>query len=93
MSVLMLMWFTHITRFPPVIECTSLPLIENGSITYAPDSEADHTLDTVATYSCSTGYFLDLSATDSSATRTCVDNGDNDAEGVFDMEAPTCVRK
>ena len=26
-------------------------------------------------------------------TRTCVDDGDNDAEGIFDGQAPICVCK
>ncbi len=50
-------------------------------------------LGTVATYTCNAGFVLDISATDASATRTCVDDNDNDAEGIFDLEAPICVRK
>ena len=66
-------------------------MIANGVITYAPDSVSNYSLGTRATYSCNTGFSLDLSA--SSETRTCVDDGDNDAEGVFNGQAPTCVRK
>ncbi len=54
---------------------------------------ADYMLDTVATYKCDPEFALNMSATNSSATRTCVDDSDNDAEGVFDRQPPTCVRK
>ena len=43
-------------------------------------------------YICNTGFFLDLSL-GGTMTRTCMDDGDNDAEGVFDGQAPICVRK
>ena len=58
---------------------------------YSPDSVSNYSLGTTATYSCNTGFSLDFSA--GSRTRTCVDDGDNDAEGVFNGQAPTCVRK
>ena len=64
-------------------------MIANGVITYAPDSVPNYSLGTTATYSCNTGFSLDLSA--GCETRTCVDDGDNDAEGVFNGQAPTCV--
>ena len=73
------------------IECEPLPVIANGVITYAPDSVQNYSLGTVATYSCNAGFSLDLS--DGSETRTCLDDGDSDAEGVFDGQAPTCVCK
>ena len=73
------------------IECEPLPVIANGVITYTPDRVPNYNLGTTATYSCNTGFSLDLSA--GSETRTCVDDGDNDAEGVFTGQAPTCVRK
>ena len=46
----------------------------------------------MATYACDTGFILDLSL-GGSEMRTCVDDMDNDAEGVFDNQAPICVRK
>ena len=73
------------------IECEPLPVVTNGTITYAPDSISNCSLGTTATYSCNTGFSLDLYA--GSETRTCVDDGDNDAEGVFNGQAPTCVLK
>ena len=73
------------------IECQPLPVIANGVITYAPDSVQNYSLGTTATYSCNAEFSLDLSA--GSATRTCVDDGDSDAEGVFNGQAPTCVGK
>ncbi len=51
----------------------------------------NYELDTNATYSCNAGYFLDVSVGDE--VRTCIDDIDNDAEGVFDGQAPSCVRK
>ena len=45
----------------------------------------------MATYACNAGYILDLSV--GSETRTCIDDGDMDAEGVFTLQAPQCIRK
>ena len=76
----------------PAIECLPLPPIANGGITYAPDMIPNYELGTVATYSCDAGFVLDFSL-GGTMMRTCVDDGDNDAEGIFDGQAPTCVRK
>ena len=38
-------------------------------------------------YQCNNGYFLD-----GQATTTCEDDQDNDADGVWSSEPPTCVR-
>ena len=73
------------------IECEPLPVIANGAITYAPESAQNYSLGTIATYSCNVGFSLDLSG--GSETRICVDDGDNDAEGVFNGQAPTCACK
>ncbi len=54
---------------------------------------ANYSLGTVATYTCNAGFFLDTSAAGSSATRLCVDDFDGDAEGIFDLQPPTCIRK
>ena len=75
-----------------VIICHTLPNILNGFITYAPDTTPDYDLDTVAIYACDTGFVLDLSL-ERSVTRTCVDDDGLDAIGVFDRQAPICVRK
>ena len=74
------------------IECPPLSLIDNGMIIYSPDDTANYELGTVATYVCSSGFRLDFSQ-GGSETRTCVDDMDNDAEGVFDRLPPRCVRK
>ncbi len=79
-------------RLHTAIECPTLPDIPNGLITYAPDTTPDYDLGTVATYDCNAGFALDLSL-GGSEVRTCVDDMDNDAEGVFDNQAPKCVRK
>ena len=54
--------------------------------------DPNYELGTVAMYSCNPLFVLDLSL-GGTMTRTCVDDGDNDAEGIFDGQAPTCVRK
>ncbi len=74
------------------IQCNPLDGIENGVITYATDITPNYDLGTVATYDCDAGYFLDLSL-GGSMTRTCSDDLDNDAEGVFSGQAPRCIRK
>ena len=83
-------WLTKF--FHTAIKCPPLDSIGDGVITYTPENTPDYNLDTVATYSCNGGFFLDLSI-GGSVTRTCVDDLDNDAEGVFDRQAPRCVRK
>ena len=72
--------------------CQSLSPIANGSIRYTPEMTSNYTLGAVATYVCNTGFFLDLSS-GGSRKRTCIDDGDDNAEGVFDHTAPTCIRK
>ncbi len=79
--------------FCTAIECLPLPEIENGNIQYAPDNAANYSLGTEASYTCNNGFVLSFPTPASSATRTCIDDNDNDAEGVFDREAPECVRK
>ncbi|XP_064387566.1 uncharacterized protein LOC135335869 isoform X2 [Halichondria panicea] len=72
------------------IECLPLDPINNGVITYAPDTTFNYDLGTVATYACDAGFFLDLSL-GGSVTRTCFDDLDNDAEGVFSGQEPRCI--
>ena len=78
--------------FLSAIECLPLPPIADGAITYALDMVPNYELGTVATYSCDPGLVLDLTL-GGSVMRTCVDNVDNDAEGIFDGQAPFCVCK
>ena len=73
------------------VECEPLDAIANGIITYADDTTPNFDLGTTATYACNEGYFLDVSV--GSEVRTCVDDTDGDALGVFDGQAPSCVRK
>ena len=73
------------------IECEPLPPIANGLITYAVDTTPNYDLGTTATYACITGYFLDLSV--GVRVRSCLDDGDMDALGVFSDQNPSCVRK
>ena len=50
--------FNHII-FYAAIFCEELPEIENGEISYAPDSEGpEYDLGTVATYTCDGGFML-----------------------------------
>ena len=71
------------------VQCLPLPDIENGVISYATDNTANYDLGTVATYSCNQGFFLE----EPNRIRTCFDDDDGDAEGVFDGQEPRCVRK
>ncbi len=73
------------------IECRVLPVFTNGMIVYATDVILNFDLGTTATYSCNDGYTLDLSI--GVEVRTCIDDGDNDAVGVFSDQEPACVRK
>ena len=73
------------------ILCEPLLCVENGMITYSSERDPNYPWGTTATYSCNEGYFLDTSGT--SRIRTCFDDNDNDAEGVFDGQEPRCVRK
>ena len=60
-------------------------------IVYATDVTPDFDLGTTATYSCNDGYTLEI--TIGFKVRTCIDDGDNDAVGVFRGQEPACVRK
>ena len=73
------------------IECEPLDEIANGFITYTVDTTANFDLGTTATYDCNEGYFLDLSV--GNRVRTCEDDNDMDALGMFNGQTPTCVRK
>ena len=73
------------------IECRVLPVFTNGMIVYATGVTPNFDLGTTATYSCNDGYTLDLSI--GVEVRTCIDDGDNDAVGMFSDQEPACVRK
>ncbi len=83
---------TLIFSIHTAVQCSPLLAITNGVITYAPDTIPNYDLGTVATYECNSGFVLDLSL-GGSMTRTCFDDLDNDAEGVFSGQAPRCIRK
>ena len=74
------------------IECEPLPPIANGVITYGVGMTPNYELGTVATYTCNSGFVLDFTG-GGSETRTCVDDGDGDALGVFNGNVPSCVGK
>ncbi len=84
--------FYHLQFVLTAIECLPLDPITNGVITYAIDTTPNYDLGTVATYECDAGFFLDLSL-GGSEMRTCVDDLDNDVEGMFSGQAPACIRK
>ena len=71
------------------IQCEPLAAIDNGMISYSTTGSPNYALGTVATYSCNTGFVLDLSV--GFEMRTCVDDGDNDALREFSGTAPSCV--
>ena len=69
--------------------CSELPEIENGMISYGPDSEGpDYDLSTVATYNCDEGFAL----VGEDRVRTCVDVSSG-RSGEFNGTAPMCQRK
>ncbi len=72
------------------IECPPPPSISYGMTSFTPDITANFSLGTVATYSCITGFFLDLSEGE---VRTCMEDGGADAIGMWSDDPPTCVRK
>ena len=72
----------------PAIECEPLPDIANGRITYAEDTTPNFDLGTVATYECDDGYYLM-----GEDQRNCTAGDGSSAIGVFEGQAPTCVRK
>ncbi len=76
-------WFCNILLIPspillPVV-CLSLPALNNGIVSY---NDSTLGLDTVATYTCDTGYTLN-----GGTTRTC------GSDGVWSGSAPVCQRK
>ncbi len=67
---------------PIVITCSDLILLTNGDIVYTAGSTNSRPVDTVATYTCNTGYTLN-----GGTTRTC------ESDGVWSGSTPTCQRK
>ncbi len=68
------------------IACSDLPSLVNGNIDYSgAESPGSRPVDTVATYTCNSGYTLN-----GSSTRTCRSDG-NDI--VWSRSAPICQRK
>ena len=79
--------FTH-----TAIECEPLTAIVNAIISYSTVGSPNYAFETVATYSCNFGFFMDLTV-GGSGTRTCGDDGDGNTLGVFSDTAPSCVGK
>ena len=73
------------------IHCSPIELIVNGSIIYASDMTANFDLGTEATYSCNTGFFLDVSK--GNRIRACLEGNGMDAIGMWSGQPPTCVCK
>ncbi len=68
----------------PIVTCSDLPSLANGNIDYGgAGSPNNRPVNTVATYTCVTGYTL----TGGSNTRTC------GSDGVWSGFAPVCHRK
>ena len=86
------MFYINFSYILTAIQCTTLKPIPNGYITYTPNTTPNYDLGTVASYACDPGFVLDLSL-GVSEMRTCVDDNGLDAIGVFDRQAPICVRK
>ena len=60
----------------------------NGQIIYTIEHPSNHTVDTIATHSCTEGYAL---AGDSQ--RVCVDDDQLDTMGQWNGSAPSCEGK
>ena len=73
------------------IECPSLPDIINGMVSYESDNSDNLSLRTVVTYSCTVGFFLDVSKGDK--VRTCLDDDGMDTIGMWSGQEPSCVCK
>ncbi len=73
------------------IECPLLPPFSNGVITYMPDMDETFALETFATYSCTAGFFLNVS--NGNKVRTCMNDNRMDAIGMWSDDPPICVRK
>ncbi len=82
--------FVHMQLYSPTAQCSPLPEIANGTISYSPDNTPDYNIGTVVTYNCNQGYVLVRDP--GSVTRTCVDAGDGRG-ATFTGQAPTCERK
>ncbi len=67
----------------PIVICSDLPSLTNGVIDYGGAvSTNSRQVDTVATYTCDTGYTIN-----GSSTRTC------ESDGMWSGSTPTCQRK
>ena len=66
----------------PIVICPDLLSLTNGTISYSDGSTNSRPVDTLATYTCGTGYTLN-----GGNTRTC------GSDGVWSGSAPTCQRK
>ncbi len=71
----------------PIEICSDLPSPTNGDINYGggDGSTGSRPVDTVATYTCNTGYTLN-----GGSTRTCESGGSG---GVWSGSAPVCERE
>ena len=72
--------------FTVAVECSELPPLTNGVITYSLDTEAPYALGTMAEHMCNQGYRLV-----GVQTRVCEDVGT--AVGEFSGEPPVCEGK
>ena len=67
------------------ITCASLPSINNGTITYAPDTADPFRFNTVASFACADGFFLN-----GDTTRICRGNGSS-PRGSWSGDSPECL--
>ena len=62
--------------------------LPNGMVTYSVDTTANFEIETIATHSCSAGFALV-----GELTRTCMEDNQADAVGVWSGSPPSCDRK
>ena len=70
----------------PAVMCSPLDQLDDGSISYSPDSGGNFTIGTTATYSCS----ADFALVGGDNIRSCMDDDQADTEGVWSGTASRC---
>ena len=74
---------------PAAIECPALTAPMNGQVSYATDTTPNFEIDTVATFTCDSGFSLNGGV----STLTCADDDQMDNVGTWGGTEPTCQRK
>ena len=76
--------FSLLILFSSAITCTSLSLLNNGVLSYNPDTMTPFDFGTTASYSCNEGFFLV-----GNTNQTCGGDGSG-VNGIWSGSAPVC---